>query len=306
MLSVAGVSKSYGDEQVLRDVSVAADQGEIVALLGPNGAGKTTLVSIIAGLRRADRGTIHIGGCDLATDRAGAISQLAIAPQDTGIQLLLTGRQNLEFSASLAGLSPREIQNHIELVADGLELGGFLDKRTSLLSGGQRRRMHAGCAIVTRPNLLLLDEPTVGADLEMRSQLLSVVRELADTGTTVVYTTHYLPEVEELDARVVILESGDVLIDAPLADFLDEHASSFVELTFEGSAPRLEVAGLSMVRNGPLLRAEGPGVAARTAELITSLGDDAQRLQGVEVLRPNLDTAYLALTGQRFQLEASL
>lgn len=298
------MSKSYGDEQVLRCVSLCAAPGEIVALLGPNGAGKTTLISIIAGLRQADTGTIAVGGCDLATERAEAISKLAIAPQDTGVQLLLTGRQNLEFSASLAGLGRSEINAQIELVTDGLELGGFIDKRTSLLSGGQRRRVHAACAIVTRPNLLLLDEPTVGADLEMRSQLLGVVRELAASGTTVIYTTHYLPEVEELNARVVILESGSVLLDRPLAVLLDEYASSFVELSFDGPAPDLTVAGLSVVRSDDILRAEGPGVAARTAELITGLGDNAQRLRGVEVLRPNLDTAYLSLTGRRFQLEA--
>lgn len=305
VLAVADVSKSYGDERVLRDVSLCAEAGEIVGLLGPNGAGKTTLVSIIAGLRRYDAGTVSIGGCDLASQRAEAIGQLAIAPQDTGVQLLLTGRQNLEFSASLAGLSKHETEAQIALVGEGLELGSFLDKRTSLLSGGQRRRIHAGCAIVTRPKLLLLDEPTVGADLEMRSQLLSVVRELADAGTTVVYTTHYLPEVEELNARVVILEAGTVLIDAPLDSFLDDHASSFVELRFDGPAPEIQIAGLSLVRDDSMVRAEGPGVAARTAELITSLGNDAHRLRGVEVLRPNLDTAYLALTGQRFQKEGA-
>lgn len=303
MLQIADVSKSYDTEQVLTNVYLAANEGEVVALLGPNGAGKTTLLSIIAGLRIADSGTVSIGGSDLVKNRAAAIGQLAIAPQDTGVQLLLTARQNLEFYGRLAGLSRRDVLMEIDTVADGLELGPFLDKTASTLSGGQRRRVHAACAIVARPKLLLLDEPTVGADLEMRSQLLGVVRDLAARGTTVIYTTHYLPEVEELDARVVMLERGQILLDAPLVEVLEEHANSFVELSFDGPAPNVEIAGLSVVREDTILRAEGAGVVGRTAELISALGSDAQRLCGVEMLRPNLDTAYLALTGQRFRAE---
>ena len=304
MLLVDGVSKSYDDELVLDTVSFGAGEGEIVALLGPNGAGKTTLLSIIAGLRTADAGSITIGGFNLATDRADAISHIAIAPQDTGVQLLLPARQNLEFYARLAGLSRRDVAAEIDRVADGLELGPFLDKVTSHLSGGQRRRVHAGCAIVARPKLLLFDEPTVGADLEMRGQLLDVVRQLGADGTTVLYTTHYLPEVEQLDARVIMLERGTILIDTDLRTLLDDHASSFVELTFDGPAPEVRVDGLNLIRDDDILRAEGPGVATRTAELITALGANAQQLCGVEVLRPNLDTAYLALTGQRFEAGA--
>jgi ABC-2 type transport system ATP-binding protein len=305
VLAVQGISKSYDNEKVLDRVDLSVDAGEIVALLGPNGAGKTTLLSIVAGLRQADEGHVVIGGHDLANERAQAISKLAIAPQDTGVQLLLTARQNLEFYARLAGLSRTDVASQIDLVADGLELGPFLDKTTSHLSGGQRRRVHAGCAIVARPQVLLLDEPTVGADLEMRGQLLGVVRDVCAQGTAVVYTTHYLPEVEALDARVVMLERGSVLIDTPLATLLDDHASSFVELTFAGDAPSIAVPGLEVTYEGTLLRAEGPGVAARTAELITALGEEAPRLRGVEVLQPNLETAYLALTGQRFAIDGS-
>jgi len=305
VLAATGVSKSYDGTRVLDDVTFSVNAGEVVALLGPNGAGKTTLLSIIAGLRTGDAGTIVIGGFNLASDRAEAISQLAIAPQDTGVQLLLSARQNLEFYGRLAGLSRNDVAAEIDRVAAGLELGPFLDKTTSTLSGGQRRRVHAACAIVARPRLLLLDEPTVGADLEMRGQLLGVVRELVAQGTAVVYTTHYLPEVEALDARVVMLEHGQILINAPLQLLLEEHATSFVELTFDGAAPSVQLPGLSVVRDDTILRAEGPGVASRTAELITALGPDAQRLRGLEVLRPNLDTAYLSLTGQRFTAEVN-
>jgi len=304
VLAVDEVTKSYDGDRVLDHVSLTAGAGEVVALLGPNGAGKTTLLSIVAGLRSADSGSVEIDGHDVVTDRARAIAKMAIAPQDTGVQMLLSTRQNLEFYGRLAGHSRRDVAAEIERVADGLELGPFLDKTASNLSGGQRRRVHAGCAIVARPQLLLLDEPTVGADLEMRGQLLAVVKDLAARGTTVIYTTHYLPEVEALDARVVMLEHGRVLLDAPLTEVLEAHASSFVELTFDGPAPEVEIDRLVVVRDQAILRAERPGVVGRTAELIAALGPDAQRLCGVEMLRPNLDTAYLALTGQRFQAEA--
>ena len=157
-----GVTKRYDDTTVLSDVTLAAAAGEIVALLGPNGAGKTTLLSIIAGLRRSDAGTVEIDGFDLAADRAEAISRIAIAPQDTGVQLLLTARQNLDFYARLAGLGSAEVKRQIDLVAEGLDLSEFLDKTASHLSGGQRRRVHAACAIaVSYTHLTLPTTPYV-------------------------------------------------------------------------------------------------------------------------------------------------
>ena len=160
------------------------------------------------------------------------------------MQLLLTARQNLDFYARLAGLGSAEVKRQIDLVAEGLDLSEFLDKTASHLSGGQRRRVHAACAIVAKPKLLLLDEPTVGADLEMRGQLLDVVRTVAAQGTTIIYTTHYLPEVEALDARIVMLERGRVLIDTPLNELLETHASSFVELHFAAAPPPVSIDGL--------------------------------------------------------------
>jgi len=301
MLAAEGITKSYDDKTVLDKVTLRAAAGEIVALLGPNGAGKTTLLSIIAGLRRADDGTVEIAGHDLTSDRMAAIANIAIAPQETGVQLLLTARENLEFYGTLAGLSRSEVGAQIDRVADGLDLGAFIDQTTSTLSGGQRRRVHAACAIVARPRLLLLDEPTVGADLEMRAHLLDVVRAVADEGTTVIYTTHYLPEVEALNARVVLLDVGRILVDAPLTSLLEEHAGAAVELRFEGPVPEIALDGLRLTAAGDVLRAEGPGVTSRTAELLASIGDDVQRLREVEVLAADLDSVYLALTGERYR-----
>lgn len=300
VLAVELVSKSYGDQLVLDQVSLSVAQGEILALLGPNGAGKTTLLSIVAGLRSADAGRVKIGGHDVVTSRSEAVSLIGIAPQDTGVQLLLSARENLEFYARLAGVTKADLARSLERVIVALSIDDFIDKPCSQLSGGQRRRVHTACAIVGRPQLLLLDEPTVGADIEMRSQLLELVASVAAEGTAVLYTTHYLPEVEALNARVAMLEHGRVLVDMELGSLLAEYATSAIDLKFDGPVPDVSIEGLEVTRSGSNLVLQGPGASGRMAEVLGALGQNVQHLDGIELLRPNLETAYLALAGQRF------
>jgi ABC-2 type transport system ATP-binding protein len=247
-LEITGPRKAYNGCIALDGVDLTVAQGEIVALLGRNGAGKTTLVSIVAGLRRADAGAIHIRGIDAMARPREARRHLAIAPQDLGVSPTLTARQNLRLFSDLAGLGRREATQRVDEISEDLDLGLVLDRPGRFLSNGAQRRVHTAMALMGRRSLLLLDEPTAGVDVETRGDILDLVRELAHSGAAVVYSTHYLHEVEELEASVVILDDGCVIARGTVNELIGEHAEPMVELAFEGPPPRLQLSARSRCR----------------------------------------------------------
>src|ERR1035437_1143133 len=182
---MVGVTKRYGDNVALNDVDLDIRPGEILGLLGPDGAGKTTLVSIAAGLLRADAGTVKVCGIDVRRDPVGARRRLGLAPQELGVYPLLSVRENLVFFGEMAGLRSHQLRRRIEEVADDLDLGTFIDRKAQFLSGGEKRRLHTAMALIPRPALLLLDEPTTGVDVATRAHLIQVVRKLAAEGAAV-------------------------------------------------------------------------------------------------------------------------
>ena len=238
-LEVKGLVKSYGGRRVLDGIELQVAPGEVVGLLGPNGAGKTTLLSIVAGLVRPDAGQVFVGGVDALADPHEARKRLGVAPQDTGVYPTLTCRQNLRFFAELAGLHRARRRDAIDRVAVALGLTELLDRRAAALSGGERRRLHSAIALVSRPRLVLLDEPTTGADVQTRARLLDLVRDLAAEGSSVVYSTHYLAEIEQLEASVLIVDRGTVVVRGRVADLVAAHGAALVEILFHDEAPRV-------------------------------------------------------------------
>ena len=300
MLEIRGLSKSYGDVPALRGVDLHVAEGEIVGLLGPNGAGKTTLVSIVAGLRRADAGTIRVGGADPTKPATRRL--IGLAPQDLGIYVSISVRENLALFADMAGLRGRARTTRIEEVAALLSLQPLLDRPCQFLSGGEKRRVHTAMALVHRPRLLLLDEPTTGVDVSTRTDLLAAVRGLAADGAAVCYSTHYLPEVEALGASVAIIDRGRMVARGALTDLVTQHGNASIELRFDGAAPAVP-AGWSGSAEGSLLRISTDAPASDAAAVIAALGADASRLQGVELVRPSLESVFLSLTGRRFAVD---
>lgn len=299
MLEVRGVHKRYGSVIALRGVDLTIEAGEIVGLVGPNGAGKTSLVSIVAGLRAPDRGTVAIDGHDLARNPHAARARLGLAPQELGIYPTISVRDNLVLFGEIGGLRRKALSKRVDEVAAALGLTELLQRPGQALSGGQKRRLHTAMAMLHRPALLLLDEPTAGSDIDTREELLGLVRRMADEGAAVCYSTHYLPEVEALRASVAVIDRGEVVARGPLAELLASHARSAVELVFDGPAPPMDGA----VRDGDRLRIMSPEPAAAAARALAALGDHTSRLQSVEIVRPTLESVYLSVTGRRYRAE---
>ena len=303
MLTVRGVHKRYGAVEALRGVDLEVDAGEICALVGPNGAGKTSLVSIVAGLRRPDGGHVEVGGLDVTKHREKVGRLLGLAPQELAIYPSLKVRDNIVLYGELAGLRGAELRRRVDQTAEALGITDLLGRLGNALSGGQKRRLHTAMALVHRPPLLLLDEPTVGADIESRQQLLALVRRLAGEGAAVCYSTHYLPEVEVLGASVAILEAGRVIARGSLAELLAAHAEPAVELQFHGAPPGHLLTRPGAVVDGDRVRIPATDPAATAAAVLTSLRPDDPALAGLEVIHPTLESVYLALAGRRYDAE---
>jgi ABC-2 type transport system ATP-binding protein len=232
-LIVENLQKSYGPVQALRGVDLEISEGEIVALLGPNGAGKTTLVSIVAGLHPPDSGRVRVKGVDVLAQPEKARRHLGIAPQQTGVYPVLTVYENLYFFGALGGLGKAALRRRIEEASEAFELLPLLDRQARFLSGGEARRLHTAMALMHDPALLLLDEPTAGVDVGTRSRLLEVVRGLAERGSAICYSTHYLGEVEELSASVAILDHGRIIARDSLEGLLRNHGQANAEPNLE-------------------------------------------------------------------------
>lgn len=302
-LDVRGVSKRYGARLALDDVSLTLRPGEVCGLLGPNGAGKTTLVSIISGLRSADAGSVHVDGIDVATGGRAAREAVGLAPQETAVYPTVSVRENLDLFTRLAGFGGADVARRIEEVAASMELTHLIDRPARELSGGERRRLHTAIALVHRPRVLLLDEPTTGVDIATRSRLLAAISKLAaEEGCAVLYSTHYLPEVEELDASVAIVDHGRILARGTLDQLVAEHGSGLVELTFEGDPPPIPAEGATV--DGSIIRIPSDAPAATAAALLARLGSDAERLVSVELGRPSLETVFIAITGRAYRADA--
>ena len=302
MLEARGVEKRYGDVVALRGADLAVETGTVVSLLGRNGAGKSTLLSTIAGLLEPDAGAITVDGIDVWTNPAKAAALVGIAPQETGIYRAVSVRDNLGFFAELSGLRRKNRDDRVVEVAEQLSLTALLDRKATQLSGGEARRLHTACALVHRPKLLLLDEPTVGADVATRNELIEAVRDLAAEGAAVVYTTHYLPEVEALAADIVVIDDGLVLARGTQQELLARYRSEGVEVEFDRPVDEKPAGlGIDVEVIGPA-RWRCTGVA-NIGEAIAALAHVDAQIVGAEFIRPNLERVFLDITGRALDEE---
>jgi ABC-2 type transport system ATP-binding protein len=297
-LTVRDLVVTRGGRRVVDGLDLEVAAGAVVSLLGPNGAGKSTTVAAIAGLLDPDRGTILLEGEPLD----GRRHEIGIATQETGAYPQLTVAENLSFCARLARVPRPTLNGRVREAAERLDLSALLDRPAGELSGGERRRLHVASALVATPRLVILDEPTAGLDVDRRSQLLDVVRALAAAGTAVLYTTHYLPEVEALGAHVVVIEGGVAVAAGSVGALVDAHARGYAEITLDGDGPPPLPA--DPTDDPHVYRVPLPNPEQGLADLIASLGTEAGRVRSISVMSPGLEAALLALTGRTYRGEA--
>ena len=274
-VSVAGLTKSYGGVEAVRAIDFEIRGGEVFGLLGPNGAGKTTTVEILEGYRRRDGGTVAVLGED--PERAGTAwrQRIGVVLQSSAVYGTLTVREMLELFAGYYA-APRPVDEVVELVG----LPAKRDARVKSLSGGQARRLDLGLALVGNPELIFLDEPTTGFDPGARRAAWETIRSLRSLGTTILLTTHYLEEAEQLSDRVAVLREGRIVASGPPAELMG----------------RSHEAEIRYLRNGDevVIRTEEPTRVLH--ELTAEAVQEGVELEGLEVRRPTLEDVYLSLT----------
>ncbi|MDX8395830.1 MAG: ABC transporter ATP-binding protein [Mariprofundaceae bacterium] len=231
-LEIRNLNKVYGNEKMaLSDVSLDVPEGSFFALLGPNGAGKSTLINILADTVRHSAGEITLFGRDLFSDRSWCKRRMGVVPQEIAFDPFFSPREVLKFSRGMYGQKADDAW--VDELLERMELTEHAHKITRQLSGGMRRRLLVAQALVHRPKLVILDEPTAGVDVELRKRLWDFMRELNAAGTTILLTTHYLEEAEQLCDRVAIIDKGKLITSRPMNELLAEVASSTLYLRYE-------------------------------------------------------------------------
>jgi ABC-2 type transport system ATP-binding protein len=308
VFQVHGLVKSYGSLRAVDGVSFTVAKGEVYGLLGPNGAGKTTTMSMLSGLLAPDDGRILFDGIDLAGEPLKVKAQLGVVPQEPALYENLSARENLRFWGGLYGLTGASLSQAVDRV---LELVGLTDRAKDPVkqySGGMKRRINLALGLVHAPRAVLMDEPTVGIDPQARLNILEAVRQVASSGTTVIYTTHYLEEVEQLCDRIAIMDHGKILAEGTL-DELKHRVGGRDVVTVRGSfdaaaeRPRFaQLPGVSVTSVEPgrlVLSVEGSGRGA--VDLLSHVLADGLSIDGISIQPPSLNTLFLNLTGRELR-----
>jgi ABC-2 type transport system ATP-binding protein len=305
---VEGVHKSFGEIEALCGIDLVVDRGKVLGLLGPNGAGKTTAVKILTTLLLPDRGRALVEGRDVVRSPAAVREIIGLAGQSTAIQEELTGRENLEIMGRLYHLDAATRRQRTAELLDRFDLGDAADRPTKGYSGGMQRRLDLALSLISLPAVLFLDEPTTGLDPRSRLAMWQVIRELVASGTTLLLTTQYLEEADELADEIVVIDHGRVIAAGTAQELKNRIGGDVVEFQVVDRA-RLEDAGAAVA---PLSDA-GPGVDAETGRVSLRVGDrgsesiveTVRRLdalgiatEGLTVRRPSLDDVFLTLTGR--------
>jgi ABC-2 type transport system ATP-binding protein len=297
MLEARGLVKRYGTRAALDGFDLDVRAGEITGLIGHNGAGKTTFMEVVTGLVRPDHGQVRVGGIDARRRPRAARRLLGIAPQELALYLTATVRDNLRLFGALAGLAGGPLRRAVEEIAEELMLTDVLGQRAGLLSGGQRRRTQAATAMIGGAPLLLLDEPTAGADPQTRAALLAAVRARAAAGAAVLYTTHYLPELADLDATLAVARAGRVIARGS-PDSLTRGLPGELRLRFDGGGDGdggagclpPDLAARARRVDGEVRLASVSPPADLAAAIAAGCAPD-----WVDVRRPDLDDLYRSL-----------
>jgi ABC-2 type transport system ATP-binding protein len=294
-----GLRKSYGDVDALDGLTFEVDEGEFFGLLGPNGAGKTTFINILVGLVRKDGGTAEVFGFDVEDDYREARDRIGLAPQEFNVDRFFPIHEVLEHKAGYHGVPSEEAERRAE---GALKTVGIYDKRETRfdwLSGGMKRRFLLARALVTEPDLLILDEPTAGVDVQLRRDLWGVIERLNAEGTTILLTTHYIEEAERLCDRVAIVDSGRV-VEVATPDDLRSRGTDQLYLTLAdapSAVPDIDLDGVVKARmDGDTLVVTAKGGGGLAPELLRELEYAGYEVTNLDIRRASLEEVFVDMT----------
>jgi ABC-2 type transport system ATP-binding protein len=302
-IEVQDLRKRFGDLDALDGVSFEVEPGMVFGLLGPNGAGKTTTVRVLSTIITPDGGTAKVLGYDVVSEAQAVRASIGLAGQNAAVDPNLTALENLQLVGVLTQLGRSEARSRAGQLVEIFGLAHAADRPVRTFSGGMRRRLDVAAALVHRPPVLFLDEPTTGLDIEGRTELWSMIRELVEEGTTVLLTTQYLEEADRLAERVAVVDGGKVVVDDSPAALKNRLGSTVVEMTFEDDQAALraravvEGAGLSVEQERDLLRFNANDGAAVLLDVLRSVDSNKLAPKSLAVREPSLDDVFLALTG---------
>jgi ABC-type multidrug transport system, ATPase component len=305
LLTVSSLTKHFKEQQVLRGVSFDVRRGEILCILGPNGAGKSTTINIMTGTLAKSGGTITFKGVPVEKQLRSYKQSLGIVPQDITLYEELSPEKNIAFFASLYGLRGKKLRDAVD---SALAFAGLEQRRhdkVKTFSGGMKRRLNIACAVAHRPELIIMDEPTVGIDPQSRNHILDSIQKLRSEGMTVIYTTHYMEEVEAIASRIIILDKGTVIAEGT-TESLKESVSAerhyVIEVEENGRIPESKFYAIEGVRSahleGSTIRLSSVRGIENLDRIIALLTENGERIRNITSETASLETVFLKLTGR--------
>ena len=305
LLKVVDLHKAFGSTKAVDGISFQVEKGEVFGLLGPNGAGKSTIISMVSTLISPTKGEIEFKGSSILTDPKAIRQRLGVVPQDIALYPTLSGYENLAFWGSMYGLKGAELKKRIGEVSEIIGLNGRLKDRVDKYSGGMKRRINIGAALLHRPELLIMDEPTVGIDPQSRNHILDTVLELNRQGMTIIYTSHYMEEVEYLCSRICIMDQGRIIASGTKEELVELiKGQTQVRLKVDKTDEKILgiLRGIKGVSDAEQVLDEiavsGENVDIILADIIARVTEHGRRISSINVSKPNLEAVFLHLTGK--------
>jgi ABC-2 type transport system ATP-binding protein len=310
MIEAHGIEKRFGPTRALAGLDLAVPAGSVLGVLGPNGAGKTTAVRILTTLARPDGGTARVAGHDVEAEAQAVRRCIGVTAQDATLDEVLSGRQNLALIGRLSGLRRGEARARADALLEQFDLVDAADRVLKGYSGGMRRRLDLAAGLVTRPPVLFLDEPTTGLDPTSRVRMWNVIRGLVADGATLLLTTQYLDEADELADRIVVIDHGRAIAVGTAAELKLQTGGARLEVTLTAANPAAVAALEPFVAGTVNLSADGRRLSAPVASssglattVVRALDRAAISVDDVEVRQPSLDDVFFALTGHPTEIE---
>ncbi|MHB1394753.1 MAG: ABC transporter ATP-binding protein [Clostridia bacterium] len=305
LLKVLDLHKDFGNTKAVDGISFQVEKGEVFGLLGPNGAGKSTTISMVSTLIPPTKGDIFFEGSNIFTEPKSLRQKLGVVPQDIALYPTLSGYENLSFWGSMYGLKGAELKKRINEVAEVIGLNGRLKDRVDKYSGGMKRRLNIGAALLHKPELLIMDEPTVGIDPQSRNHILDTVLELNRQGMTIVYTSHYMEEAEYLCSRICIMDQGRIIASGTqeeLVELIKGETQVSLKLDKLDKDILVRLRSIKGVAKAELVLDEiavsGENVDIVLADIIAKVTEHGRRISSIEIKKPNLEAVFLHLTGK--------